>query len=508
MKNMFKCGVSFVILVILLAGCARTQIPRETPPHSPSTITPSTKLVRPPSRNVRRIHEHLLQEGKGHIREQRYSEAIRDLERLLALNPQESMEWQGRWLLGQAYSHTQDWKRAQGQYQAILASPTPNTYQNDAQDKLTEIYKHLPGKALPPRATHAIRLSLEQLPTAEGFDQGLERMKGDGVTALLVDLGCKAKVVRSSQATTAARALSRGELRTLLRSYVNRAHRQDISVFLGVNIRCLGHWHENPQEIWRDRTFNVRTRNFEDTDFFDVFHPSYQRFMKSMVFDLSKSEIDGVVFLKDYPMGLNDGVSHVALKTFRKAFGETFDPFTTFSSGFDPIGDQKYAAKGSLRKSNSTNQTTFWRWVGWKAREQLSIVESIMRALPQEASSLVFGLELHPHGFTDPVRALLAYSEDSLDAIQRPFGFFFVRPEIDRTSTFEQPAVTEKLRRISTKAVLKRLLPAVNDPKRIWLSVPSRDGSLLRSRQVKQRGDTPNTLPSGVGVVHDLRTLS
>ena len=234
------------VLLILLHGCGKGRLPEDPSPSPRPVIQPGKHLARLPTTNIHRIHENLLRDGKEHIREQRYSEAIRDLSRLLALKPKESMELQGRWLLGQAYYHEDDWQNAQGQYKAIVSSATPNPYQNDARKKLSEIFEHLQGQALPPRATHAIRLTLEQLPTPEGFDQGLKKMKGDGVTALLVDLGCKAKVVRSSQAKNSRRVLNKEELGSLLGSYVTQAHRQDLSIFLGVNLRCLGYWHGDP----------------------------------------------------------------------------------------------------------------------------------------------------------------------------------------------------------------------------------------------------------------------
>jgi hypothetical protein len=115
---------------------------------------------------------------------------------------------------------------------------------------------------------------------------------------------------------------------------------------------------------------------------------------------------------------------------------------------------------------------------------------------------------LHPHAFTDPVGALVKYAEDAMDATRRPFSFFFVRPEIDRQSTFTEQAVIEKLRSISTKAVLDRLLPVVDDPRRVWVSMPAKGGQRLRS-QTAANGVSPlQDFPSGIGVVHDLRAFS
>ena len=153
-------------------------------------------------------------------------------------------------------------------------------------------------------------------------------------------------------------------------------------------------------------------------------------------------------------------------------------------------------------------EALYWRWAGWKARERLTILEALIDRLRSQFPTVQFGLELHPHGFTDPVGALVTYAEDAMDAAGRSFSFFFVRPEIDRRSTFTEQAVIAKLRRISTKAVLDRLLPVVDNPRRVWVSMPAKGGKRLRPQASVNEGSPLQDFPSGIGVVHDLRAFS
>ncbi len=461
-----------------------------------------------PTPSIRRIHEQLLHEAEDHVAEQKWDNAIQDLSRLLALRPHASLEVRGRWLLGEAYIHSQEWEKAREQYQALVSMPSPHRYQQDAKKQLLNLEGKYQGLGEPPGRTQAIRMTLEQLPTAGGFEEGIKRMKGDGVTTLLLDLGCRAKVVRANKGADSPQVFSSEHLHRLIKRYVARSHLQELHVFLGVNLRCLGHWKRSAPSEWKDQTFDVRSGKFVANEYFDVFHPEYQRFVKHFLGMMIQSGLDGVVFLKDHPMGLRDGVSASGLQGFQSVFGVAFQPEKVFSRGFDPIRALRHPKKSSGKPQPSSERTVFWRWIGWKAREQIGIKERIMTVLLQNAPQKVFGVELHPHGLTDPARALLAYSEDSLEAMQRPFSFFFVRPEIDRSSTFEEPSVTEKLRRISTNAVLKRLLPALEDPRKIWLSVPSRAGYSIQSRTTSKKSSFPQTLPTGIGVVHDLRTFS
>ena len=94
-----------------------------------------------------------------------------------------------------------------------------------------------------------------------------------------------------------------------------------------------------------------------------------------------------------------------------------------------------------------------------------------------------------------------------MEATVRPFSFFYVRPEIDRQAAFEQKEAVEKLRRISTKAILSRLLPVVDNPRRVWVSFPA-DGRKRINPSPGVESSILKEFPSGIGVVHDLRAFS
>ena len=279
-------------------------------------------------------------------------------------------------------------------------------------------------------------------------------------------------------------------------------------MYIGVNLRCLGNWSPSQHQAWHDRRYHTETGTFQTTKQFDLFHPAYQEFLVRFLARLYQGGVDGLVFLHDHPIGLFDGVTRIGVKQFEKQFGVGFDPSQVFHQGFDPLAGVKGPKGVSSVKDSKSHDSLFWRWAGWKARERLTILESLVDRLRSQYSSVQFGLELHPHGLTDPVGALVRYAEDSMDAAGRSFSFFFVRPEIDRHSTFTEQAVIDKLRRISTKAVLDRLLPVVDDPRRIWVSMPAKGGQRLRPQTAASEASPLRNFPAGIGVVHDLRAFS
>jgi hypothetical protein len=511
----FQKWLLVLVCLGVLAGCGRTR-PPQGPPVTSAIPPPVEEAV--PDRDpppvvktppdIRLVHVRLFEEAQGHFEGREYPKTISGLKRLLALRPEGTIEVEGRWLLAQAYDRVGEWEAARNQYRTLVGTGNGHRYQADAKLKLKEIQRLLEQFKMPPLDTQAIRLTLEQLPASGGFDEGIKKMKEDGITTLLIDLGCQGGGFQTDHKRTSKAPHHLLDLQSLLRSYVERSHRLQLLVYVGVNLRCVGNWHDAPLPEWRDRSYNVKTQAFEDNRFFDIFHPGYQRFLAQFLTRLSEDSVDGLVFLDDYPLGVYDGMSRSGVNRFENTFGVDFDPVRVFRPGFDPLSVSKPSSGSTRVQGQAAENSVFWRWVGWKARERLTVFEQLIGQLRQRHLTIHCGLELHPHGLTDPVRALVEYAQDAMEATQRPFSFFFVRPEIDRQSAFDQQAVIEKLRRISTKAVLTRLLPVLDDPRRVWVSVPAEGVKRIVPGAAVNGTSLLQDFPSGIGVVHDLRAFS
>ena len=515
--NLFASSLKALALCVLclgiLASCGRTR-PMQAPPMTetfPPVVESQPDSTQPileidNGERIRQIHEQLFKQAQHYFDGRKFQEAIRNLSKLLALHPQAGLEREGRWLLGQAYDQVKDWESARREYGILASASIDQRYQDTAAQRFQEIQGLLEKFDAAPQETQAIRFALNQLPATEGFDQGIQKMKQDGVTTLLIDLGCQRRAlsVVSSQESLSPLV----ELQAFLRNYAQRIHSVGLLMYVGVNLRCLGHWAPSQHQVWQDLTYQIATRTSSPSKKFDLFHPAYQEFLIRFLIRLCNEGVDGLVFLNDHPLGMYDGVTRIGVRRFEKQFGVSFDPARIFHEGFDPIKNSKRSKGTSRVKEANQKNTLFWRWAGWKARERLTILEAVVGRLRSQYPSVQFGLELHPHGLTDPVGALVEYGEDAMDATGRPFSFFFVRPEIDRRSTFTEQAVVEKLRRISTKAVLDRLLPAVDNPRRVWVSMPAKGGQRLRQQAASGEHSPLHDFPSGIGVVHDLRAFS
>lgn len=510
-QSFLNMGVVCLLCFGMLVACGRTrpaQSPPVTggPPSAESRLEQVAPLRGPQPKEIRRIHERLFREAQHHFDVRDFQRAIQGFTRLLALHPQGKLEREGRWLLGQSFDHVQNLDAAQAEYRVLAMAPEGQRYQAKSSQRLTEIQGLLEEFDVPPQQTKAIRLALHQLPATQGFEQGIQKMKEDGVTSLLIDLGCKRTSLNVSSSHVSHRPQDFAELLSVLQSFTERSHRAGLVVYVGVNLRCLGHWAPSEHPEWRDRMYHAATGRFHATQWFDLFHSGYQQFLTQALIRFCRSGLDGLVFFNDHPLGMFDGVTRVGLKRFQKRFSTTFVPARIFYEGFNPLEGLK--ASPGIGKGAEATDALFWRWVGWKARERLNVLEALVGQVRMEYRAVQFGLEIHPRAFTDPVRALVNYAEDAMDAAGRPFSFFFVRPEIDRRSTFTEKSVIDRLRRISTKAILDRLLPVVGDPRRVWVSMPAKGGQRLRPQTASSEFSPLEGFPSGIGVVHDLRAFS
>ena len=510
--------VALALCLVVGGGCARTgSHPPTLPPEAEGGGGFSSEEVAPPApgpytvelpENIRLIHRQMMSEAEEHFARQDFNEAIRGLQRLLALHPQQEIEAEGRWMLAQAYQHTGEWEGAREQYRALASAHQLVPHQSEAKQNLLELEKLLEESRRPPQDTQAVRLNFTQLPQSEGFDEGIKRMRGDGVTTLLIDLGCRNSPMEKGDRKGAAGASALKSMQEMIRSFVARSHLQNLRVYIGVAPRCVGFWKEPVPAAWHDRVYDPESKVTREGPFFDVFHPSYQQFLLNFFDQIAESGVDGVIFLGDQPIGIYEGLGESGIKSFQQIFHTRFIPGEVFQQ---PIDLAQLRNSTPPRQSSSgfssTQDPLFWRWMGWKARERLVVLEKVFHYLRRRHLTLQVGLEIHPHGLTDPLRALVEYTEDAMEAARRPFTFFYVRPEIDREAASDQKQVVEKLRRISTKAVLSRLLPVVDDPRRVWVSFPA-DGRKRVAPETGQDAPILGEFPVGIGVVHDLRAFS
>ncbi len=183
-------------------------------------------------------------------------------------------------------------------------------------------------------------------------------------------------------------------IRDALSPLVAGAHRQGMQVWASASVRRMD-WID-PALQWSDWRFVPQTGRMDRADSLDVMHPAFRDYLVGYFSDLAASGVDGILLAADPASAPTEGFSTHALRRYEKDSGQVADPTRLLPA------TGRYAPE-------------FWRWVGWKQREQLKVVIGVMDAVRALYPALKIAVEVHPEALTNPQAALAAYAEDLFD---------------------------------------------------------------------------------------------
>jgi tetratricopeptide (TPR) repeat protein len=195
-------------------------------------------------------------------------------------------------------------------------------------------------------------------------------------------------------------------IRDRLASVIAMARGHRLGVWAAVSIRRMD-WID-PELGWSDWRYNSQSGELSAGEASDLMHPGVSEYLLGFLMDLAATGIDGVLLTADSPSGPADGFSPFARRAYEQDMGERVDP-----------GKFRLAqAPGSLNYAPG-----FWRWIGWKQRSQLKVIDSIFKAVRKSYPNLKVAIELHPEAVTNPRAALAWYAEDMLDLRRSRFDY-------------------------------------------------------------------------------------
>lgn len=478
---------------------------------------PSQKPVQVQDLQVR-SQERIFHSAKSDVLSGRYAQAIEKLNRFLSTYPRSSFESEVRWLLARSYHESGKIKTALKHYQQVLDQAESHAHHQEAQQYRDQIHASLtPPPAAPPTPqvtppssiprirqqaeVFALQMTLGQWAEGRDWKTRLKNMSRRGVTTQLINLECgmmKEDAGALFQPSSSVDADPSG-LSQSFSSFVTHAHQHGLTVFLGVNVRCLGRLDVDSGNRWADRAYDQQTKGLRSTQYFDLFNREYQNFLKDILAVLASSGIDGIVFLDDAPLGMFDGVTPIALKKFQQEFGLTFHPQKVF------------AIKSLNRKSGRIappKESEFWRWIGWRSRAQLKVLQDLMDSVRQSHSKFQVALELYAGGLNEPLRTLLQLNEDILESHHLDFSFLVVDMDGPQRIQGSSDGLPGRFQQESLSKVAKRFLEIFKDPTRLWLTVPRKLGMKAWSSESLKELTGEADVPKGIGLVYDLRPFS
>jgi hypothetical protein len=250
------------------------------------------------------------------------------------------------------------------------------------------------------------------------------------------------------------------------------AHRHGLSVFGAITLRRMS-WLESRHE-WADWFYDSVKRRLKPSSNLDLLNPAFQEYLTGFLTDLADTGIDGVLFRADAPMGPTDGLSSYGLAGFERDFGGTLDP-----------GKLLPRTDHGTSVSRQEHPPEFWRWMGWKARETLKVMDQLRRAMRQHSPRLQFALEVHPKTVTAPAEALMQYGEDLLEAKRSRFDFYLISV---------QHAVTPN--------IVERLIELLGGADRICVTAPLPEGHLAQLGDRLHPRTDRDSLAKDIGVMY------
>jgi tetratricopeptide (TPR) repeat protein len=367
------------------------------PACSSRSARPSPAKVPMPSPE---IIAGLLQNGKQAMAQGQYDRAIGLFRRIQAGYPNAPERPEATLLLAQSFEMRGETLQSLAEYRK-LASEFPQAPQAiQARMKIPELERQLPA-VRPPQESQAIGLHVGPDGLAALDDRELGRLRQAGTNTLVVGVirNRTFLVEGGGGAGVYFKTDWAPVLQDRLSALVAAAHRQGMQVWASLSLRRMD-W-VDPKLEWADWKFNSQTARLERVETLDLLHPAFRDYLVGLLTDLAGTGVDGVFLVADPPSEANEGFSTNALRKFEKDMGQPMDPSRLLS------------AQGRERSLGYVPE--FWRWLGWKQREQSKSVLGVMEAVRAAFPGLKVAMEVHAEAVTNPQAAMAMYAEDLLD---------------------------------------------------------------------------------------------
>jgi len=350
----------------------------------------------PPAKVPLPTHEvvaGLLQNGKQAAAQGQYDRAIGLFRRLQTGYPNAPERPEATLLLAQVFETRGETVQALAEYRALAADFPQASQAMLARTKIPELERQLPV-VRPPRGARTIGVHVEPDALAGLDDRELGRLRQSGTNTLFVGV-VKNRPGPGVYFKTDWAPVLQDRLSGLL----DRAHRQGMQVWAALSVRRMD-W-VDPKQEWADWKFNAQTGRLERVETLDLLHPALRDYLVGLLTDLAGTGVDGMFLSADPPSEADEGFSTHALQKFEKDMGRPVDPSRLLSE--------------QGRERSLTYAPEFWRWLGWKQREQSRSVIGVIEAVRAAFPGLLVAVEVHSEAVTNPPAALALYAEDLLD---------------------------------------------------------------------------------------------
>lgn len=425
-------GTAVALSLALLCACSTRLAP------SPSSSAPLEQIHDDPARDAQLS---LLREAHRAFAQERYPAAALFFRRFVDSTPppRAPQSAEARWWLGRSYEQMGEYRAAMVEFRALATGEAggdsqAQLYQQQALDRLDQL-RQIPGGSLATVARQvAVGLPLSQLPPVSAWVAWLQALLKIGVTTVLLDPA----------------GSDQGNDRSLetIQAFAGAAHLAGFSVWGALDLHQGRGIALRPEWLSRSLAKNGAVRNGHEPAgtpamLPDPLHPDYQAVIAERAIMLLRVGCDGILLRTRETQGFAQDFSDGSFQRFASAFGLTITPQQL-------LGD---AVGGEAMEYD--RESTYWRWVGWKARGYATVAVRIRRLIREANPAGRLLIEVHGSTVSEPLTGLEQYGEDLNDLFQRSGGELVIRTEGSKRP-----------------ALLEQVAQQVGSSDRLWLVRP------------------------------------
>lgn len=415
-------GAALALSLALLCSCSPRLVP------SSSSSAPLEQIHDDPARDAQLS---LLREAHRAFAQERYPTAALFFRRFVNSTAAGAPRLaEARWWLGRSYEQMGEYRAAMAEYRVLATGDAGGDsqaplYQQQALDRLDQLRQIPGGSHVTVARQVALGLPLSRLPPVSAWVAWLQALLKIGVTTVLLDpAGSDWGDDRSPETVQA---------------FVGAAHLSGLSVWGALDPHQGSGISLRPE--WLSRSLAMRGDLLSRLP--DPLHPDYQTAIENRATMLLRAGCDGILLRARETQGYAQDFSDKSFQLFTSAFGLALTP------------QQLFGASAGGEAMVYDRESTYWRWVGWKARSYATAA-ALMKKLIREANP-VGRLLIEVNGTTvsEPLIGLEQYGEDLNDLFQRSGGELVIRTEDSKSPV-----------------LLEQLVQQVGSSDRLWLVRP------------------------------------
>lgn len=193
-------------------------------------------------------------------------------------------------------------------------------------------------------------------------------------------------------------------------------HRNGMELFAWMTTRYANYGVEN-RDGWQAMKYDLKSGEFVKAKGLNLFRDDVKDHLKKIYTDLSRYDIDGILFQDDLILKHTEGFSKEAQETFRKKYSYMPDPAMLYKDvRVRPDGSYRVAQYGS----------SFWEWSSWKNRSLLKVVDGIMKETRLIKPQMKFAINFMYEAALKPKEALAWLSQNLEEAVKMDFDLYAI----------------------------------------------------------------------------------